>query len=169
MPLKMILTYYHTQENRGEMLREPIMCKHNNAWLGNAYYFWENEEDAFFWGRKAKYKTGKYDIYKAEIPLDDVLDTVFDRDHYYFWVRQIEKAAKKFVKKTGYKPNIKEINEFFREKGIFRDFDGILFQDISKNPEHYIVEGFQYKKRIQLALYNKTKMIKFVFYISVEC
>lgn len=52
----MILTYYHTQENRGEMLREPIMCKHNNAWLGNAYYFWENEEDAFFGEEKQNTK-----------------------------------------------------------------------------------------------------------------
>lgn len=112
----MILTYYHTQDNRGEKLESPIICTKDNAWLGEAYYFWENEEDADFWGIKVKNKTGKYDIYTAEIPLDNVLDTVFNREHYYFWVKQIEKAAKNFVKKTGSKPTLKEINDFFKEK-----------------------------------------------------
>lgn len=163
------MIYYHTQEDRGEKLTEPILCKKNNAWLGEAYYFWENEEDAIFWGIEVKNKTGKYDVYKAEIPLDDVLDTVFNRDHYYFWVKQIEKAAEKITKRTGFNPTINEINDFFKDKNIFRDFDGILFQDISKNPVHYIVHEFQYKKRIQLALYDKTKMINFTFHFSSEC
>jgi hypothetical protein len=165
----MILTYYHTQEDRGEKLGSPIICTKDNAWLGEAYYFWENEEDADFWGIKVKNKTGKYDIYTAEIPLDNVLDTVFNREHYYFWVKQIEKAAKNFVKKTGSKPTLKEINDFFKEKGKWTNFDGILFQDISGNPVHYMVKDFQYKKRIQLALYNKTKMINFAFHYSGDC
>jgi len=56
------MTYYHTQENRGEVLQEPIFCNKENAWLGNAYYFWESEDDAIFWGMKFKKRTGEYDI-----------------------------------------------------------------------------------------------------------
>lgn len=165
----MTLNFYHTQEDRGETLEGPIKCKRDDAWLGEAYYFWENEEDADFWGIKSKNKTGKYDIYKAEIPLDNVLDTVFNREHYYFWVKQMEKAAKNFVKKTGSKPTIKEINDYFQEKKKWTNFDGIIFQDISQNPVHFLVKNFQYKKRIQLALYEKTKMITFAFHYKGEC
>ncbi len=165
----MILTYYHTQEDRGGKLSNPIICDKDNAWLGKAYYFWESEDDANFWGIKMKTKTGGFDIYKAEITLDNILDTVFNREHYYFWVKQIEKAAKNFVIKTGSKPTLKEVNDFFKEKNKWTKFDGILFQDISENPVHYLVKEFQYKKRIQLALYNKTKMINFALHYTGEC
>lgn len=30
----MTLTYYHTQEDRGEELLSPVICRKNNAWLG---------------------------------------------------------------------------------------------------------------------------------------
>jgi hypothetical protein len=32
-------------------------------------YFWENEDDAIFCGVKFKNKTGRYDVYSAEISL----------------------------------------------------------------------------------------------------
>jgi len=162
------MTYYHTQENRKEELTEPVFCIKDSAWLGNAYYFWENEEDADFWGVRFKNKTGKYDVYKAEIISDDILDTVFNREHYHFWIKQVEKAAKIFVKKTGSKPTLKEINDFFKERNIWTKIDGILFQDISENPIHFMVKEFQYKKRIQLALYNKEKINIFALHYSGE-
>lgn len=162
------MTFYHTQENRNEELTEPILCIKDNAWLGVAFYFWENEDDANFWGVKFKNKTGKYDVYKAEIVSDDILDTVFNREHYYFWIKQVEKAAKNFVKKSGSKPSLKEINDFFKERNIWSKIDGILFQDISENPVHFMVKEFQYKKRIQLALYNKDKIHNFALHYTGE-
>jgi hypothetical protein len=162
------MTFYHTQENRGETLIEPIPCDKHNAWLGKALYFWEEESDALFWGVKFKNKTGNYDVYKADIVSDDILDTVFNRDHYNFWLKQIEKAAKFFVKKTGSKPSLKEINDFFKERNIWSEIDGILFQDISENPIHFMVKEFQYKKRIQLALYNEEKIYNFALHYTGE-
>ena len=162
------MIFYHTQENRRIDLIEPVFCTKDNAWLGEAYYFWENEDDAVFWGVKFKTKTRKYDIYKAEIMSDDILDTVFNREHYYFWIKQIEKAAKNFIKKTGSKPTLKEINDFFKERNIWTKIDGILFQDISENPIHFMVKEFQYKKRIQLALYNKEKITNFALHYTGE-
>ena len=160
------MKFYHTQENRNDELGNPIFCNKDNAWLGEAYYFWENEDDAVFWGVKFKKKTGKYDIYKSEINIDNVLDTVFNREEYAFWIKQIEKAAKFFVKKTGTKPTLKEINDFFYERKVWTDIDGILFQDISENPIHFMVKEFQYKKRIQLALYNNKKIVTFALHFT---
>jgi hypothetical protein len=68
----MTISFYHTQEDRGEKLFEPVLCVKNNAWLGDAYYFWENEQDAHFWGLNFKRRTGSYDIYKSEIDMDNV-------------------------------------------------------------------------------------------------
>ncbi len=158
------MEYYHTQENRDVDLDTPILCKKDNAWLGNAYYFWEDEDDADYWGIKFKNRTGSYDIYKAEIESNKILDTVFDRKHYEFWIKQIKKASKIFIKRTGNKPTLKEINDYFYEKNIWTEIDGILFQDISANPIHFLVKEFQYKKRIQLALYNNEKIITFALH-----
>ena len=152
---------YHTQENRGNKLEGPIYCKKDNAWLGDAYYFWEGEDDAIFWGEKAKNRKNSYQIYSADINMDNILDTVFSREEYFFWLRSIEKAAKTIIKKTNSKPTIKEINDYFNDRGIWKKFDGILFQDISNNPIHFIVKEFQYKKRIQLAVYNNDIIINF--------
>lgn len=158
-------TYYHTQERRSKELKVPILCIKDNAWFGKAYYFWEEESDAYFWGQKFKYRTGQYEVYEAEIESDNILDTVFNREHYDFWRKQIEKVAKK----TNQKPTLKELNDYFVDKGIWQHFDGILFQDISNNPVHFMVKEFQYKKRIQLALYNKDKITQFESYHIGDC
>jgi len=163
------MIYYHTQEHRTNELEKPIYCSKDNAWLGSAFYFWEDEQDAICWGKNSKKRTGKYDIYKADVDFgDNILDTVFNREHYFFWLKQIEKAAKYFVKKTGENPSLKEINTYFKDKGMWTNFDGILFQDISKNSVHSLVKEFQYKKRIQLALYNEEKIRTFVFDFTGE-
>ena len=54
--------------------------------------------------------------------------------------------------------------------GIERnDIDGVLFQDISDNPNYWIIDKFQYKKRIQLAIYNIKIMSNFAFHFEAEC
>ena len=161
--------FFHTQESRYKTLDEPVICTADNAWLGEAYYFWTDEDDAVYWGIKSKRRTGQYEVYEAEIQTDEILDTVFNKEHYHFWLKQIERTAKNFVKKTGSRPSLKEINDYFKDKNIWTKLDGILFQDISKNPVHYLVKEFQYKKRIQLALYNKEKIINFVLRHTGEC
>ena len=145
---------FHTQEARPKKIAAPIECLKDNAWLGNGFYFWYSLEDAMYWGRVSKKRTGEYEIYSGSIDFEDVLDTVFNEDDYLLWIDIIEKAAVKFVKKTNRKPNLKELNDYLKDRGAFEGIDGIMFQDISKNPEHYLVEEFQYKKRIQLVAYN---------------
>jgi len=57
---------YHTQERRATRLVNPILCTKSNAWLGDAFYFWDNELDAIIWGHRSKRSTGYFEIYKAE-------------------------------------------------------------------------------------------------------
>ena len=49
---------YHTQESRSKKLVEPALCEEPDAWLGNAYYFWDQIHDAVQWGQKKKKETG---------------------------------------------------------------------------------------------------------------
>ncbi len=152
--------YYHTQENRGKELKKPIKCQRGNAWLGYAYYFWEDKNDAHYWGERSK--KNNYLIYEMVLKQEtEILDTVFNREHYNFWIKIIERTSKKIVKKLGIKPNLEQLNSALKDANVFVGIDGILFQDISKNENHYLVKGMQYKKRIQLALYNEEKIQNF--------
>jgi hypothetical protein len=160
---------YHTQEKRKERLEKPVICIKDNAWLGEAYYFWYSEADANFWGLTAKKRMKYFDIYKSTIDCSNVLDTVFNEEHYIFWVTQIEKVAKLFLLKGKTHVTLKEINDWFKARNVWSKFDGIMFQDISKNPADYYVKEFQYKKRIQLAVYNLNICTNFVHHYEGQC
>lgn len=162
-------TYYHTQEKRRKALDGPVICTDPEAWLGDGYYFWESEDDAVFWGITKKKRTGEYSIYSAMINEDNVLDTVFNEEQYRAWVGWIDKAAKKFTKSNNEKPTLYELNQFFADKGLYDDVDGIKFQDISKNPNHFWVKAFQYKKRIQLAVFNSAIITNFALHFEGQC
>lgn len=159
---------YHTQEKWDERLKKPILCKRDNAWLGIGFYFWKEEIDAFEWGINSKKRTGKFEIYSAEINCENVLDTVFNEEQYSFWIKQIEKVAKVMVKKTGYKPTIKEINAYFENKKIWKSVTGILFQDLPFS-NHLLVKDFNYRKRIQIVVYNIEIINNFEFFKEDEC
>jgi len=160
---------FHTQEKRDMRLTSPIKCSRDDAWLGEGYYFWDDLNDAKQWGNKSKRKTGAFEIYRSEIDIENFLNTVFNEEHYRFWVRQIEKAAKVIQLKTRTKPTIKEINEYFKEKASWDELDGILFQDLPINENLSKVKSFYYRKRIQAVVYNVEKIINFVFHFEGKC
>lgn len=151
----MMRTMYHTQEHRKVFLTKPVICNRNDAWLGSAYYFWYDLKDALKWGIDSKKQTMAFEIYSAEIDMENVLDTVFNENHYRFWLKQILRAAHAIRKKTGLKPTVVEINEYFKERANWNDIcTGILFQDVPQNDRLLKVSKFYYRKRIQLAAYN---------------
>jgi hypothetical protein len=92
-------SFYHTQEHRKVELTQPVICCRDDAWLGKGYYFWYYEEDAFIWGQTSKKRTGSFEIYSADIDISTCLDTVFTKEHYEFWYKQIEKISINFIKK----------------------------------------------------------------------
>lgn len=160
---------YHTQEKRDYELSTPVPTKNPEAWLGEGYYFWYYENDAIWWGRTAKKRTGFYQVYKAEIEFENILDTVFNEEHYIFWVKNVEKAIEKYIKNQKGEISLKYVNDFFKDKGIFEGIDGVLFQDITNNPDNWLVKKFQYKKRIQLAVYNLPIINTFALEFEAEC
>jgi hypothetical protein len=160
---------FHTQEKWANNLDEPIKCKRNDAWLGDGYYFWYYEADAVWWGITAKTGTKYYQVYKGDIDCENVLDTVFNEDHYKVWVKNVDLAIEKFLKKNKGEISIKYINEFFREKGVLDGIEGVMFQDISNNPDFWVEKKFQYKKRIQLAVFSREIIRNFALHFESEC
>lgn len=172
--------YYHTQESRKAILTSPIPCTRDDAWLGNASYFWYELEDAEDWGNNSKRRTNYYEIYQSEIITENILNSVFNEEHYYFWFKQIEKVAKAIISKTKMKPSIKELNDYFKERGTWDDLDGILFQDLPTNPNKLLIKPieynnnrksvvFPYRKRIQLAVYNSKIICTFALLKRGRC
>ena len=121
------------------------------------------------WGNTSKRRTGYYDIYISEINFDNILDTVFNKEHYDFWIKQIEKAAKSITKLTNRKATIKQINDYFKERAVWNEIDGIQYENIPKNENYVYVEGFYYRKRIQLVVYNLLSISKFDYHTGGEC
>jgi hypothetical protein len=159
---------YHTQELRFNQLNNPIKCKLPSAWLGVGYYFWADELDAIKWGNRSKRRTGSYQVYKADIQCENVLDTVFNEVHYNFWLKQIEKAATSISIKTGLKASIKEINLYFQQRVSWKEVDGIMYQDLPFGDELLVV-NFNYRKRIQLVAYNLEIITNFALHLEDKC
>jgi hypothetical protein len=149
---------FHTQESRSKLLTEPIKCFSSDAWLGIGYYFWEDITVAMRWGRDKKNKYRRFEIYEALIESKSILDTVFNEKDYRFWLGLIEEVAKRFAR-IGEKPTVKQVNDFFNEKGIWNEIEGILFQDIPTKEDYTLVIGLFYFKRIQFVAYN-LKIVK---------
>ena len=159
---------YHTQEKWAAPILEPIICTDPEVWLGEAYYFWYTLDDAHYWGMKKKKSTGYFEVYQAEIECDNLLDTVFNEIHYLFWLKNIEKALKRFAK-ANITASLTVINEYFKDNKIWTKFDGIMFQDISTNPDKYAIQKFYYKKRIQVGLFNKLIISNFALRYDCIC
>jgi hypothetical protein len=150
---------YHTQGYSEPYLTKPIICIKNNAWLGHAYYFWDEEEDAISWGMTAKKNYSRYSVYTGDIDLEDVLNTVFEESHYKLWRSSIDKAAKALSMKTGRKPTIDDVNAYLIQRGGWGEkVTGIMFQDLPANETISKIVGLYYRKRIQLAAF-KTEII----------
>ncbi len=165
------MNVYHTQEKRQKPLDFPKPCIRDDAWLGEAYYFWKEEVDADDWGNNSKRRTKYYEVYECVLNSENCLDTVFNEEHYYFWIMQLEKIAKKIMIKTGEKPTLKELNDYIRDKNVWPQVDFIRFQDLPTNSERSLVRPILYKngkvrtvafrKRIQIAVYNKEIIFNF--------
>lgn len=160
---------YHTQERREVRLASPVICVRHDAWLGEGYYFWLGLFDAEQWGQNSKRKTGYFEIYEARINIENFLDTVFNEEHYQFWIIQVEKAADFIMKKTGIKPSLREVNEYFKERAVWDNVDGIVFQDIPKNNNGSKVKAFFYRKRIQAVVFNPEIILTFAYYSQGRC
>lgn len=166
---------FHTQEDRGDVLKKPIPCKRTDAWLGEGCYFWDELEDAMMWGDNSKRRTQRYSVYNAIINMEDVLDTVFNEVNYKFFIKQIDKVAEAIIKKTNKKPTLKQVHFALRKKQVWNAVKGIMFQDIPINRNLSKIQPFDngmvftYKKRIQLVSYDNNIVLSFDHRFSENC
>lgn len=142
---------FHTQEDRKTILTEPIRCKRKDAWLGHAFYFWDDETDAIRWGYDSK--GGTFQVYSAQIKSDQVLDTVFNKEHYDFFIKSLERVANESVKKTGRKLTKQQLCAYLNKRAKWvREIDVLLFNDTPVGEREII--PIPARKRIQAAVYN---------------
>ena len=93
---KKTVTGYHSQEYRPSELTKPIKCFAKDAWLGVGFYFWVEVMYAHYWGQDKKIygKSKSYDIYSADLKIENCLNTVFNEEHYLFFKQMVELAIK---------------------------------------------------------------------------
>ena len=92
------------------------------------------------------YFTRRLACYKQEFYMTIFYNNEFNEEHYFFWLKQLEKVAKSFILKTKIKPTLKELNDYFKERGTWGDVDGIQFQDLPTNVNHLLVKPIEYRK-----------------------
>lgn len=164
---------YHTQEKWPQRLTDPIICVRRDAWLGEGFYFWDLQQDARIWGRTSKTTTGAFEIYSADLDCTDVLDTVFNEEQYSWWMNEIERVAGVLQHKSSgaSKPTKWQVYRYIHGKRIWdaAKVAGILFEDLTDNPQRSRIVDFHYKKRIQLAAFTLRIVSGFTFLLEHKC
>ena len=168
----MVKKMYHTQEKRASKLTAPIICSRRDAWLGEGYYFWWYPIDAILWGENSKKATGYYEVYSAEILLDNVLNTSFNIEHYEAWNEIIASIARDIATKTGHTATVQQVNDYVRKRAGWQTVagvEGILMDDTTGDARRLLVAGLPHRRRIQLVAYNTNIISNFTFYKGGKC
>jgi len=164
---------YHTQECRPAVLNQPLKCVNKKAWLGFGYYFWLEMEYAHYWGQDSKIheKSESYDIYQADLNIENCINTVFDEEGYVFFIEKIEDAIQRY-KNRKIPITLNNVNRYLEEKvwpklGI----SGIIYDDKPTNPRnknriYSEIPDLYYKKRIQVVIFDLEKICNFELYLE---
>lgn len=167
---------YHTQEHRYEdqPLESPICCFDNEAWLGVGHYFWVDLTFAKYWGEDKKMTTGAYDVYKANIESDLLINAVFDEEGYNFFVEKIEYAVNDLLSKNSGKVTLERVNRFLSERvWVKLGITGIIYDDLPKNPAdknriYSRIVPLYYRKRIQIITFGINIIHNFDLYLDEQ-
>ena len=164
---------YHTQEYRSTILEHPLKCVNKKAWLGFGYYFWLEEEYAHYWGQDAKINENSesYDIYCADLNIDNCINTVFDEKGYDLFIKKIEEAILFFKSKR--EPfSLETVNRYLVEKVWMKlGIAGIIYDDKPTNPRnknriYSEIPDLYYKKRIQAVIFDLKNICNFELYLE---
>ena len=164
---------YHTQEYRSTVLRQPLKCVNKSAWLGFGYYFWLEVEYAHFWGQDSKIhgKSESYDIYRADLNIENCINTVFDENDYMDFVEVIEESIQQY-KNRRIPITLKNINRYLAEKVWAKlGITGIIYDDKPTNPRnknriYSEIPDLYYKKRIQIVIFDIKNINSFELYLE---
>jgi hypothetical protein len=170
-----VIIGYHTQHHVFLSRTFPILAEGYEEWLGDGYYFWEDEYFANWWGKEKKCdpsnRTRRYTIYQSILEFDeeDFIDTVFNEEDYYNFVKTVEKFSKELQKNLKRKPDLREFNQFISDFNIWEGIKVIRFQDLPKKDEHIEVKEFYYKKRIQIRVSDPKIITTFTVHKNMAC
>lgn len=169
----MTLEVYQTQEFRSINLDFPILATGNEQWLGDGYYFWQDYEFAKWWGETKKITklNRSYSVFKAYLAIneDNFIDTVFNQEDYYNFVKNVELFAEKYSTKFNKKPTLEEFNDFIIDFNLWTNIKVIRFQDVPENDQLMKVNRYYYKKRIQIRVNEPQIITKFEPYKILTC
>ena len=157
---------YHTQECRGTILDHPLKCTDRKAWLGFGFYFWLELIYARYWGEdfkirknNPKAKSESYDIYTADLDIENCINTVFNEEDYVNFAELIEDVIQHFIDRQ-VSVSLEMVNRFladevWKKHGI----TGIIYDDKPTNPKnknriYSKIPDLYYKKRIQVVIFE---------------
>lgn len=167
------LIVYHTQEFRPETLSFPVIAEGFEQWLGDGFYFWQDYEFARWWGdeKKCPNPYRQFSIFEATLNFakEDFIDTVFNEQDYYNFVKVVEDFAKAYQKKFHKKATLEDFNDYISDYNVWENIKVIRFQDIPKNNDLIEVNGFYYKKRIQIRVNEPEIIVKFAHFKNFLC
>jgi hypothetical protein len=193
---KTYLTVFHTQKSRGKILSEPCKCRRKDAWLGEGYYFWLEEEFAHYWGKDSKInsRTQYYCIYKAYIDIDTIyrvgtnynsvntrdnnpdkeriLDATFSEKGYFLFRDYVEEAITHIRKNSGLSLSLKQVHRYLADE-VWPNLNikGIIYDDLPKNSpsrEYSGIPPLFYKKRIQLVIFDLSLVKSFALHLDMQ-
>lgn len=100
------------------------------------------------------FKNGRFQVYSARIISDKVLDTVFNRQHYDFFMAALERLSKTIVKKTGRCISKSLLCEYLNDRADWKkEIDVLIINDNPQGKRELF--PIPIRKRIQAAVYNK--------------
>ena len=172
---KIYLLGFHAQKSGNALLRHPKKCTYGDAWLGEGYYFWLEEEFAHYWGQdfKVDYRNSHsyYCIYTAYINKTSILDATFSENGYNLFRTSVEEAISDF-KSQGLSLSLEKVHKYLADKiwpklGI----TGIIYDDLpqnSQNRNYSESPPLFYKKRLQLVVFDLSNIEKFDVYKDMQ-
>ena len=169
---------YHTQECRETTLNHPLKCTDRKAWLGFGFYFWLELIYAQYWGEDFKIrknnpraKSDFYDVYTADLNIENCVNTVFDEEDYLNFVEAIEMAIQHFKSKRK-QVTLDMVHCYLAEKvWTTHGIEGIIYDDKPTNPKnknriYSEIPDLYYKKRIQVVVFNLKNIRNFELYLE---
>ncbi|MBZ9786419.1 hypothetical protein LB456_03025 [Psychroflexus sp. CAK57W] len=162
----------------------PFLCKRENAWLHNGYYFWDQDIDiAHWWGEKG-YR-GSYIICKSSFEYNIKLCWDLHNEHSAREeFRKIVNAIKKRNINSKKEIKVRDIIEELQTKGIFKykairlaginsiGHNDVLYERHVLDKKKYsqnniIIKEYDNRPAIQICFYEKfalkRKLFKIVF------
>jgi hypothetical protein len=122
-------------------------------------------------GQKSSGRSGSYDIYVADLNIENCINTVFDEEGYTFFNRKIEYAIQQF-KKERVPVTLEMVNRYLAEKVWPKhSIEGIIYDDKPTNPRnknrvYSEIPDLYYKKRIQVVIFYIKNIRNFELYLE---